>query len=182
MLSKMFCLRIFYLLKNDFLENWFAPKIFIKYFLEENFLLLKNNFLEYRFAPKRFNKNFSVDIFHCWKIISSKTYLNQKFLVEIFMAAKWFPWKQVCTKHFHETILAENVYGCKNISSKTKRFIKNFWSKMLWFQNHFLEYRFPPKILIKIFFWSKIFMAAKSFPRKHVAPKIFIKNFLVAAF
>ena len=128
-------------MQNNFLGNSFEPKIFIK-----NVLLLQNHFLGNRFERKFFIENFWSKLFYGCKIISSGICLNQNFSSRIF-------WSKI-------------FYRCKIISSEIglnlKWSSKNFLvENFLWLQNHFLENRFAPKFLIKIFF-----MVAKSFSRK----------------
>ena len=70
----------------------------ISKFFRSNIFWVQNDFLENRFIPIIFIKNLLVKI--------------------SFMVAKWFPRKQVWTKHFHQKVFFKIFYGCKIISSK----------------------------------------------------------------
>ena len=78
-LQKLFGRKCF-IVRNHFLKNWFAPKIFIKHFLGHNLLLFAKSFPRKRICTKTFHQKF----------------FGRKF----FIVAKSFPRKQFSTKNF----------------------------------------------------------------------------------
>ena len=128
-------------MQNNFLENRFQPKIFIKNLLVENFLWLQNHFLENRFEPKIFIKKFWSKIFYGWKFNSSKQVgtinYHTNSLVENFLwLQNHFLENRFEPKIFIKKFLVEIFYGCKLISSeiglKQKFSSKLFWWKIFY--------------------------------------------------
>jgi hypothetical protein len=134
--------------------------------LVENFLWLQNHFLENRFEPKIFIKNVLVE--NCLWL--QNHFLENRFEPKIFIKIFW----------------SKIFYGCNIISSKTG-LNQNFSSKFLvenflWLQNHFLENRFEPKIIIKNFLVEKFLWLQNNFLENRFEQKIFIKHFLAEKF
>jgi len=104
--------------------------------LVQNVLWLENHILENWFAPKFFIKNFRTKIVYGCKIISSKTGLHQSFSSKLLgrnflwlqnhFLAKWF-----AQKIFVKNVLVENFLWLQNHSLENrfapKFFVKNFF-------------------------------------------------------
>ena len=121
-------------------------------FLVENFLWLQNQFLENRFWLKIFIKNFCWNIFIVAKTFPRKQVwtknFHQKFFGSIsFMVAKSFPRIQVLIKNLRQKFYCWKFFMvAKSLPRKQvliKIFVNNFFAdNSLLLQSHFLGKRF----------------------------------------
>jgi len=111
-----------FFVKNHFLENRCAPKIFNKIFRSKN-IFCEKSFPRKQICTKNFQENFLVEKIFVCIINSSKTDLHQSF------SSKFLGPKIFCVQnHFLENRFAP------------KKFMKIFLSKKIFCrQNHFLE-------------------------------------------
>ena len=157
---------------------------------------MRNHCLANSYARKFFWENLSVEIFYRWKIISSKTGLQEKmfweqFFVENFLILRNnFMENEYASKTFLRNIIWWKIVCCsKIISSKTSSghfWRENFFGrKIVLLQNNFLENRFARKTFLRKFFWSIFFFFLSQYNfvedvwKKTILEKLFLVEIIL---